>query len=121
MIQPQTYLNIIDNTGAKRIMCIRILGNNRKYGKIGDIFIGVIKDAIPNMSIKKAEVVKALIVRTTKIINRTDGTSIKFGDNAAIVLNSDNTPKGTRIFGPIAIELRKKKNIKIMSLTKIIL
>nr|ARW69373.1 ribosomal protein L14 [Polysiphonia sp.] len=117
MIQTQTYLNIADNSGARKIMCIRILGtNNPKYGKIGDIIVGVVKDASPNMSIKRSEIVRAVIVRTRKGLRRTDGMSIRFDDNAAVVINKDNNPKGTRVFGPIAKELRDKNFTKIISL-----
>jgi large subunit ribosomal protein L14 len=118
MIQPQTYLNIIDNTGIKKIMCIRILGNNKKYAMIGDIIIGVAKMVISNNIIKKSSIVKALIVRTKKNIKRKDGTSITFSDNAAIIINNDNSLKGTRIFGPIAEEIRNKKYLKIISIAK---
>jgi large subunit ribosomal protein L14 len=116
MIQNQTYLNIIDNTGAKKAMCIRILGSNKKEGTIGDIIICVVKKAIPNMMIKKSQVVKAVIVRIKRNIQRNDGTAIKFSDNAAVIINNDNTPKGTRIFGPIAREIRIKKFNKLISL-----
>ena len=117
MIQTQTYLNIADNSGARKIMCIRVLGtNNPKYGKIGDIIIGVVKDASPNMPIKKSEVVRAVIVRTKKTLRRPDGMSIRFDDNAAVLVNKDQNPKGTRVFGPIAKELRDKNFTKIISL-----
>lgn len=116
MIQNQTYLNVADNTGAKKIMCICVLGNNRRVAKIGDIVIGVVKDAIPNMLIKKASIVKAVIVRTKKNIYRTDGTWIKFQDNAVVIINNDFNPKGTRLFGPIAKEIREKKFTKLISL-----
>ena len=116
MIYPQTMLNIADNTGAKKIMCIRILGGNRKYGKIGDTIIGVFKDAIPNMPIKKSDVVRAIIVRTSKTIRRTDGMYIRFDDNAAVIVNLENNPRGTRVFGPVAREIRDKNFSKIVSL-----
>ncbi len=117
MIQTQTYLNIADNSGARKIMCIRILGtNNPKYGTIGDIIIGVVKDAIPNMPIKRSEVVKAVIVRTKKTLRRSDGMVVRFDDNAAVIINKDKNPKGTRVFGPIAKELRDKNFTKIISL-----
>jgi len=116
MIYPQTMLTVADNTGAKKIMCIRILGGNRKYGKIGDIIIGVIKEAIPNMPIKKSDVVRAIIVRTSKTINRTDGMYIRFDDNAAVIVNLENNPRGTRVFGPVAREIRDKNFSKIVSL-----
>lgn len=118
MIQQQTYLNVADNTGAKKIMCIRILGNNRKVGKIGDVLIGVVKQSIPNMAIKRSAIVRAVIVRTKKGIRRKDGTTIRFGDNAAVIINTENNPKGTRIFGPIAKEIREKNFSKIISLAK---
>ena len=116
MIQPQTYLNVADNTGAKKIMCIRILGNNRKYAKIGDIIIGVVKDSLPNMIVKRSNIVKAVVVRTKKTTKRLDGMTIRFDDNAAVILNADNNPKGTRVFGPVAREIREKNFTKIISL-----
>nr|YP_010851665.1 ribosomal protein L14 [Echinothamnion hystrix]WGH14614.1 ribosomal protein L14 [Echinothamnion hystrix] len=117
MIQTQTYLNIADNSGARKIMCIRILGtNNPKYGKIGDIIIGVVKDASPNMPIKRSEIVRAVIVRTKKTLRRSDGMSVRFDENAAVIINKDKNPKGTRVFGPIAKELRDKNFTKIISL-----
>lgn len=116
MIQPQTYLNVADNTGAKKIMCIRVLGNNRKYAKIGDIIIGVVKDATPNMPVKRSEIVKAVIVRTRKTITRVDGMNIRFDDNAVVIINNENNPRGTRVFGPVAREIRDKNFIKIASL-----
>jgi large subunit ribosomal protein L14 len=116
MIYPQTMLTVADNTGAKKIMCIRILGGNRKYGKIGDIIIGVIKEAIPNMPIKKSDIVRAVIVRTSKTIRRTDGMYIRFDDNAAVIVNLENNPRGTRVFGPVAREIRDKNFSKIVSL-----
>ena len=116
MIHVQSILNVADNTGAKKIMCIRILGNNRKVGKVGDILIGVVKEAVPNMSIKKSDIVRAIIVRTKKNMSRKDGMLVKFGDNAAIIVNKENNPKGTRVFGPIAKEIREKKFTKIVSL-----
>lgn len=117
MIQNQSYLNIADNSGARKLMCIRVLGSsNPKYAYIGDIIIGVVKDASPNMSIKRSDIVKAVIVRTKKTIKRLDGMHIRFDDNAAVVINQDNNPRGTRIFGPIARELREKSFSKIISL-----
>lgn len=116
MIQPQTYLTVADNTGAKKIMCIRILGNNRKYAKIGDIIIGVVKDSLPNMIVKRSNIVKAVVVRTKKTTKRLDGMTIRFDDNAAVILNADNNPKGTRVFGPVAREIREKNFTKIISL-----
>lgn len=116
MIQPQTYLTVADNTGAKKLMCIRVLGNNRKYANIGDIIIGVVKDAIPNMAIKRSAVVRAVVVRTKKSVNRKDGMSIRFDDNAAVIINIENNPRGTRVFGPVAREIREKNFTKIISL-----
>jgi large subunit ribosomal protein L14 len=116
MIQPQTLLTVADNTGAKQIMCIRVLGSNRRYASVGDIIIGVVKDAIPNMSTKRSDVIRAVIVRTRKTLRRKDGLSIRFDDNAAVIINNDNNPKGTRIFGPIAREIRDKNFTKIVSL-----
>lgn len=116
MIQAHTYLTVADNTGAKQIMCIRVLGNNRSIAKIGDIIIGVVKSAIPNMPIKRSQIVRALIIRTKKPIRRIDGTYLRFEDNAAIIINIDKTPRGTRIFGPIAREIREKNFIKVISL-----
>ena len=116
MIYPQTMLTVADNTGAKKIMCIRLLGGNRKYGKIGDVIIGVVKEAIPNMPIKKSDVVRAIIVRTSKTIRRPDGMYIRFDDNAAVIVNMENNPRGTRVFGPVAREIRDKNYSKIVSL-----
>ncbi len=116
MIQSQSYLNVADNTGAKEIMCIKILGGNKIYGKVGDIFIGVIKKALPNMPIKKSAIVRAVIIRTKKATNRLDGTTIRFSDNAAVIINEENNPRGTRIFGPVAKELKVKKFTKLISL-----
>ena len=116
MIQPQTYLTVADNTGAKKLMCIRILGNNRTYGKIGDIIIGVVKDAIPNMAVKRSNIVRAVIVRTKNMIRRTDGMALRFDDNAVVIINAENNPRGTRVFGPVAREIRDKNFTKIISL-----
>jgi|TARA_B100000475_G_scaffold142315_1_gene104880 large subunit ribosomal protein L14 len=116
MIQPQTYLTIADNTGARKIMCIRILGGNKKYGRIGDIIIGVVKDASPNMPVKRSDIVRAVIVRTRHTVRRKDGMSIRFDDNAAVIINKENNPRGTRVFGPIAREIRDKSFTKIVSL-----
>jgi large subunit ribosomal protein L14 len=118
MIQTQTYLNVADNTGAKEIMCINVLGNNRSVAFIGDLIIGVVKKALPNMLIKQASIVRALIVRTKHAIKRKDGTCIRFSDNAVVILDSENNPKGTRILGPIAQEIRLKNFIKVVSLAK---
>ncbi len=116
MIQPQTYLTIADNTGAKKLMCIRILGNNRKYANVGDIIIGVVKDALPNMAVKRSSIVRAVIVRTKNTIRRSDGMAVRFDDNAAVIINIENNPKGTRVFGPVAREIRDKNFTKIISL-----
>lgn len=116
MIQPQTYLTVADNSGARKIMCIRILGNNKQYGKIGDVIIGVVKDATPNMPVKRSDVVRAVIVRTRHTLRRVDGMSIRFDDNAAILINKENNPRGTRVFGPIAREIRDNNFMKIVSL-----
>nr|YP_063597.1 ribosomal protein L14 [Gracilaria tenuistipitata var. liui]Q6B8W3.1 RecName: Full=Large ribosomal subunit protein uL14c; AltName: Full=50S ribosomal protein L14, chloroplastic [Gracilaria tenuistipitata var. liui]AAT79672.1 50S ribosomal protein L14 [Gracilaria tenuistipitata var. liui] len=117
MIQIQSYLNIADNSGARKIMCIQVLGsNNPHYANIGDIIIGVVKDALPNMPIKKSDIIRAVIVRTKKTIRRNDGMSIRFDDNAAVIINQENNPRGTRVFGPIAKELRDKNFSKIISL-----
>nr|YP_010619904.1 Ribosomal protein L14 [Symphyocladia marchantioides]WAX03917.1 Ribosomal protein L14 [Symphyocladia marchantioides] len=117
MIQTQTYLNIADNSGARKIMCIRVLGtNNPKYGRIGDMIIGVVKNASPNMPIKRSEIVRAVIVRTKKTLRRSDGMNVRFDENAAVIINKDKNPRGTRVFGPIAKELRDKNFTKIISL-----
>lgn len=116
MIQPQTYLNVADNSGAKKLMCIRVLGNNRKYAGVGDVIIGVVKDALPNLAIKRSSVVRAVVVRTRKTIRRPDGMALRFDDNAAVIINAENNPRGTRVFGPIAREIREKQFNKIISL-----
>lgn len=116
MIQQETYLNVADNSGARKLMCIRVLGGNRTYANVGDIIIAVVKDAIPNMAVKKSDVVKAVIVRTRKGLRRESGMSIRFDDNAAVIINNDGNPKGTRVFGPVARELRDKNFTKIVSL-----
>lgn len=117
MIQPQTYLNVADNSGARKLMCIQILGaSNRKYAHIGDIIIAVVKEAIPNMPLKKSEVVRAVVVRTCKELKRKNGTIIQFDDNAAVIINQEGNPKGTRVFGPVARELRESNFTKIVSL-----
>jgi|Transcript_30482 large subunit ribosomal protein L14 len=116
MIYPQTMLTVADNTGAKKIMCIRVLGGNKKYAEIGDSIIGVVKEALPNMPIKRSEIVRAIIVRTKKTIRRQDGMYIRFDDNAAVIVNVDNNPRGTRVFGPVAREIRDKNFSKIVSL-----
>ena len=117
MIQPQTRLQVADNTGAKELMCIRVLGGSfRKYGNIGDVIVASVKKAIPGGSVKKGDVVKAVIVRTVKGLNREDGTHIAFKENAAVIIDNQKQPKGTRVFGPIARELRDKGYMKIISL-----
>ena len=116
MIYPQTILTVADNTGAKKVMCIRILGGNKKYAEIGDTIIAVVKEAIPNMPVKRSDVVKAVIVRTKKAIRRPDGMYIRFDDNAAVIVNPENNPRGTRVFGPVAREIRDKNLSKIVSL-----
>jgi len=117
VVQQQTILNVADNTGAKKIMVIRVLGGSkRRFGRIGDIVVASVKEAIPNGSVKKGDVVKAVIVRTRKEIRRQDGSYIKFDDNAGVILTSTLEIKGTRIFGPVARELRAKNFMKIVSL-----
>jgi large subunit ribosomal protein L14 len=115
VIQPQTRLTVADNTGAKEIMVIRVLGNKSTAG-IGDIFIGVVKSAIPNGVVKKSDVVRCVVVRTAHIVSRQDGTVLRFGDNACVVVNKEGNPRGTRIFGPVARELRERNFMKIVSL-----
>ena len=117
MIQQQTTLNVADNTGAKKLMCIRCLGGSyRKTAGIGDIIVASVKEAIPNKKNKKGEVVKAVIVRTKNPIRRADGSYVRFDDNAAVIIREDKTPRGTRIFGPVARELRDGEYMKILSL-----
>lgn len=117
MIQQESRLKVADNTGAKEILCIKVLGGSIvKSANIGDVIIATVKSAIPNGSVKKGDVVKAVIVRTHKGIRRNDGSHIKFDDNAAVIINDEGLPKGTRIFGPIARELREKNYMKIISL-----
>lgn len=117
MIQVQSRLKVADNTGAKEVMCIKVLGGTRrKYANIGDIIVVSVKSATPGGVVKKGDVAKAVVVRSTKGIKRNDGTSIKFDENAAVIIKDDNTPKGTRIFGPVARELREKDFMKIISL-----
>ncbi|MEN9207556.1 MAG: 50S ribosomal protein L14 [Gloeomargarita sp. GMQP_bins_120] len=129
MIQPQTYLNVADNSGARRLMCIRVLGStvgskgltkggggNKRAAGIGDVIVAVVKDAAPNMPVKKSDVVRAVIVRTRKNLRRESGMSIRFDDNAAVIINKDGNPRGTRVFGPVARELRDRNFTKIISL-----
>lgn len=117
MIQQQTMLNVADNTGAKQIMCIRVLGGSyRKYANIGDVIVAAVKDSSPGGTAKKGEVVKAVVVRTRKGLRRPDGSYIRFDENAAVLIKDDKSPRGTRIFGPVARELRDKDFMKIISL-----
>jgi len=116
MIQTQTYLNVADNTGARKLMCIRVLGGRKEIAHIGDVIIAVVKDALPNMPIKKSDVVRAVVVRTSKGVKRETGMVIRFDDNAAVIINKEGNPRGTRVFGPIARELRDREFLKIVSL-----
>ncbi len=117
MIQQYTRLNVADNTGAKKVMCIKVLGGTRRrYGSVGDIIVVSIKTAVPGGSVKKGEVSKAVVVRTKKEVGRVDGSYVRFDDNAVVLINEQNEPKGTRIFGPVARELREKQFMKIVSL-----
>ena len=117
MIQQQTILNVGDNTGAKEILCIRVLGGSYlKYANIGDIIVAAVKSAAPGGTVKKGDVVKAVVVRSVKGLRRADGSYIRFDENAAVIIKDDKTPKGTRIFGPVARELRDKDFMKIVSL-----
>lgn len=117
MIQQETMLNVADNTGAKKLLCIQVMGGSyRKYGNIGDIITASVKDASPGGVVKKGEVVKAVVVRTKKGLRRNDGSYIRFDENAAVIIKDDKSPRGTRIFGPVARELRDKNFMKIISL-----
>ena len=117
MIQQESRLKVADNTGAKEILCIRVLGGStRRYGSVGDVIVGSIKSAAPGGSVKKGDVVRAVVVRTAKEVHRPDGSHIKFDDNAAVILDQAKNPKGTRIFGPVARELRELGFMKIVSL-----
>jgi large subunit ribosomal protein L14 len=117
MIQQESRLNVADNSGAKELLCIRVMGGSmRRYGNIGDIIVASVKDATPGGVVKKGDVVKAVIVRTVKGMRRPDGSYIRFDDNAAVIIKDDKQPKGTRIFGPVARELREKDFMKIISL-----
>ena len=117
MIQEESYLKVADNTGAKEIHCIRVLGGSkRKYGNIGDVIVASVRKATPGGTVKKGEVVKAVIVRTAKGVRREDGSYVRFDENAAVIIKEDRNPKGTRIFGPVARELREKDYMKILSL-----
>lgn len=117
MIQQESRLKVADNTGAKEILTIRVLGGSgRRYASIGDVIVATVKDAIPGGAVKKGEVVKAVVVRTKKSVRRVDGSYIKFDENAAVILKQDNEPRGTRIFGPVARELRDNQFMRIVSL-----
>jgi large subunit ribosomal protein L14 len=117
MIQQETILKVADNTGAKEILCIRVLGGStRRYASLGDIIVATVKQANPGGSVKKGDVVKAVVVRTAKEVGRSDGSYIRFDDNAAVILDQNMNPRGTRIFGPVARELREKRFMKIISL-----
>ena len=117
MIQQQTFLKVADNTGAKELMCIRVLGGSyRKWGNIGDVIVASVKKAAPNSGVKKGDVVKAVIVRSKRGLRREDGSYIRFDENAAVLIKDDKTPRGTRIFGPVARELRDGEYMKILSL-----
>ena len=117
MIQMESYLKVADNTGAKEIHCIRVLGGSRrKYGNIGDVIVASVRKAAPGGTVKKGEVVKAVIVRSKRGLRREDGTYVRFDENAAVIIKEDRNPKGTRIFGPVARELREKDYMKILSL-----
>ena len=117
MIQQQTIMKVADNTGAKEIMCIRVLGGSgRRYAGIGDVVVASVKKATPGGQVKKGDVVKAVVVRTVKGMRRADGSTIKFDDNAAVIIKADKNPQGTRIFGPVARELREKDYLQILSL-----
>lgn len=117
MIQTESRLNIADNSGAKKVLCIRVLGGSkRRYASIGDIIVVTVKEAMPNAKVKKGDVMKAVVVRTAKAIKRPDDTSVRFDENAAVLLNSSGDPLGTRIFGPVARELRNSGFMKIISL-----
>jgi large subunit ribosomal protein L14 len=117
MIQQESRLKVADNTGAREVLCIRVLGGStRRYAGIGDVIVAAVKDAIPGGSVKKGEVVKAVVVRTRKNARRSDGTYIRFDDNACVIIDNNRQPRGTRIFGPVARELRDKKFMRIVSL-----
>ena len=117
MIQQESYLKVADNTGAKEIKCIRVLGGStRKFGNIGDVIVASVRKAQPGGTVKKGDVVKAVVVRTSKAVRRADGTYVRFDDNAAVLIKDDRNPTGTRIFGPVARELRDRDYLKILSL-----
>ena len=117
MIQQESRLKVADNSGARQVLCIRVLGGTRRrYARVGDVFIASVKEATPNAAVKKGDVVRCVVVRTKKEVRRSDGSYIKFDENAAVVIDQQNNPRGTRIFGPVARELRDKKFMKIVSL-----
>ena len=117
MIQHYSKMNVADNTGAKKVMCIKVLGGSRRrYGSVGDVIVVSVKNAVPGGNVKKGEVSRAVIVRTKKEVGRSDGSYVRFDDNAVVLINDQNEPKGTRIFGPVARELREKQFMKIVSL-----
>ncbi len=117
MIQTQTRLRVADNTGAKEIMCIKVLGGSkRRYARIGDIFVASVKVATPNGTVKKKEIVRAVVVRSKREVTRKDGSNVRFDENAAVIIDANNQPRGTRIFGPVTRELREKGFMKIVSL-----
>jgi len=117
MIQTQSVLDVADNSGARRVMCIKVLGgSHRRYASVGDVIVCAVKEAAPNSKVKKGDVVRAVVVRTAKELGRPDGTYIRFDKNGAVLINKDNEPVGTRIFGPVARELRAKRFMKIVSL-----
>jgi len=117
VIRQESILDVADNSGARRVQCIRVLGTGQQWvGGVGDVIVAAVKDAIPHANVKKGDVVRAVIVRTKKEINRQDGSSIRFDSNAAVLLNANNEPRGTRVFGPVARELRDKKFMRIVSL-----
>lgn len=118
MIQAETMVKVADNTGARKILCIKVLGGSRRrYAKIGDVFVATVKEAIPGGVVKKSEIVMAVLVRSKKSYRRKDGSNIRFDDNAAVIIDNQNNPRGTRIFGPVARELREKNFMKIISLS----
>ena len=117
MIQQESRLRVADNTGAKEVLCIRVLGGSkRRYARLGDVIVATVKDAIPGGSVKRGDVVKAVVVRTRKELRRTDGTYIRFDDNACVLINDQQQPRGTRIFGPVGRELRERQFMRIVSL-----
>jgi len=115
-MQQETFLTVADNSGAKRLQCIRVLGSNRRYAHVGDVIVASVKAAMPNMGVKKSDVVKAVVVRTSATMRRETGNSIRFDDNAAVLINDDQNPRGTRVFGPVARELRERNFTNIVSL-----